>query len=234
MKKLLAVATAASLTMSSAANASKTVELVPVPSGDQTVRYEQGIPTIENATIRVMPVRQLDHGSIQFKVAVFNSGEQPFNFGTENVKFLDNGEAVDVYTREELEHKAKHRAMWSQIGYAMLAGAAAAAQNNNFSATTYTPRGVYHTTIYRPGLSDGQIATIAAGGGAIALSQIGLQKTLEQIGDETLQTTTVDPNTGYGGKVVVAKLKHAKPGDKLTLNVDIGGKVSTFTFTLKK
>jgi hypothetical protein len=234
MKSIVTIASAVGLTVSTAAYGAKTVELVPVPTADQTVRYEQGIPTIENVSVRVLPVRELDHGSIQFKVAVFNSGEQPYNFGTENVRVSDNGEAVQVFTREELEHKAKNRAMWSQIGYAMLAGAAAAAQNNNVYATTYTPHGVYHTTIYRPGLSDGQLATVAAGGGAIALSQIGLQKTLEQIGNETLQTTTVDPNSGYGGTIVVAKLKHGKPGDKMTLTVDTGGQTSVFTFTLKK
>jgi hypothetical protein len=234
MKRILAVAVATTLTLGSAAHAAKTVELTPLPAADQTVRYEQGIPTVENSDVRVLPVRELDHGSIQFKVAVFNSSEQPYNFGTENVKVSGNGADPQIYTRDELEHKAKHRAMWSQIGYAMLAGAAAAAQNNNIQATTYTPHGVYHTTIYRPGLSDGQLATVAAGGGAIALSQIGLQKTLSEIGDETLQTTTVDPNTGYGGNVVIAKFKNAKPGDKLTLTVDTGGKLSTFSFALKK
>jgi hypothetical protein len=234
MNKTFVALAAASLTMSSAVWASKTADLAPVAEADQTVRYEQGIPTLENADVRVMPIRELDHGSLQFKVAVFNSGDRPFNFGTENITFARNGEQLAVYTRDDLERKAKKRAMWSQIGYAMLAGAAAAAQNNNYTATTYTPHGVYSTTIYRPGLSDGQIATIAAGGGAIALSQIGLQKTLEQIGDETIQTTTVDPNTGYGGRVVVAKVKSPKPGDKLTMRVNAGGKVSTFTFTMKK
>jgi hypothetical protein len=233
MNKITALTGAVALTFATAGQAAKTGEMTPLPSADQTVRYEQGLPTVENADVRVMPMRELDHGSFQFKVAVFNSGQQPFNFGMENVTASANGAPVQVYTRDELEHKAKHRAMWSQIGYAMLAGVAAAGQSNNIHATTYTPHGVYRTTIYRPGLSNGQLATVAAGGGAIALSQIGLQKTLEQIGDETVQTTTVDPDSGYGGKVVIAKLKKSRAGDKLTLTIDTGGKLNTFTFALK-
>jgi hypothetical protein len=81
-------------------------------------------------------------------------------------------------------------------------------------------------------LSSGQVATLAAGGGAIALSQIGLQKTLEALGDEIVQTTTVDPGSGYGGRVVVGKLKNAKPGDKVSLAVDAGGTVRSFSFSV--
>ena len=98
-------------------------------------------------------------------------------------------------------HKAQKRAMWSQLGYAMLAGLATAGQNNT-TLTTTTPHGVYRTVIEGPVLSDGQIATLAAGGGAVALSQIGLQKTLAQLDDEIIQTTTIDAQTGYGGRGV--------------------------------
>jgi hypothetical protein len=233
MKKIVCSLAAISLLFSSAAEAAKIVKLAPQVSEGQEIRYEQGTPTIENAMVRVMPLRDLDHGSMQFKVAVFNTSEAPFNFGVENISFTDNGSPVAVFSREQLEKKAKSRAMWSQIGYAMLAGAAAAAQNNNYTATTYTPHGVYHTVIRDPGLSTGQVATIAAGGGAIALSQIGLQKTLEALGEEIVQTTTVDPGTGYGGRIVVAKLKKAKAGDRITLTIDAGGTVSNFTFVMQ-
>jgi hypothetical protein len=233
MKKLTYGLVACSLVLGAPVQAAKTINLTPVATEHEEVRYEQGTPTIENEFVRVMPLRELDHGSMQFKVAVFNAGENTFNFGVENIKFSGNGADVGVFTREQLEKKAKKRAMWSQIGYAMLAGVAAAAQINIYTATTYTPRGVYRTVIHQPGLSDGQIATIAAGGGAIALSQIGLQKTLEALGDEIVQTTTVDSGTGYGGRIVVGKLKKAKHGDRVTLDVDTGGTVSQFTFVVQ-
>lgn len=233
MKKLVCAFAAASLAISGPASAAKTVALQPIAGETQEVRYEQGIPTVENFSVRVMPLRELDHGSMQFAIAAFNSGDRPFNFGVENIKVSHNGQEVPVFTRDELEKKAKSRARWSQLGYALLAGAAAAAQNNNYTATTYTPRGVYRTVVNRPGLSGSQVATIAVGGGAIALSQIGLQKTLESIGEEVLQTTTVDPGEGYGGRIVVSKLKKAKAGDLITLSIEAGGAVDQFTFALQ-
>ena len=82
------------------------------------------------------------------------------------------------------------------------AGLATAGQNNNTTLTTTTPHDVHRTVIERPGLSDGQIAILAAGGGAVALSQISLQKTLAQLDDEIIETTTIDAQTGHGGRVI--------------------------------
>lgn len=211
----------------------------PVQGAGQSVRFDQGRPTIEDdltgAGVRIVPIEGLDHGSFQFNVAVFNKTESSFNVGVENVSALHGGAKLACFTKDQLAKKAKKRAMWSQIGYAMLAGAAAAAQNNNTTITTTTPRGgVYRTVIHRPGLSDGQIATVAAGGGAVALSQIGLQKTLEALDGEIIQTTTLDPQMGYGGRVVIEKLKNARPGDTLVLDVDAGGEHHKFVFTLAK
>ena len=232
MKKFMVSLAAASIMVSSTVEA-KTVNLTPVAAEDQDVRYEQGIATVENAVVRITPIRELDHGSLQFKIAVFNDGDRSFNFGVENVTVSHNETEVVVLSREELERKAKSRALWSQIGYAALAGLAAGAQSNTYTATTYTPHGTYRTEVNQPGLSTAQAATLAAGGGAIALSQLGLQRTLAAIGEEIVQTTTVDPGTGYGGRIVIAKLKNARSGDRVTLTVDAGGSPSEFTFTIE-
>jgi len=237
MNRLMVVAL--SLAIASPAQAGGGVKFTPLPADGQTVRFEKGIPTIEDdlavAGVRVMPLPMLDHGSMQFKVAVYNKSEKLMNVGVENVSFAHNDQRLAVFTVDELEKKAKSRAMWSQIGYAMLVGAAAAAQNNNTTYTTYTPRGgVYRTVVNNPGLSTGQVATLAAGGGAIALSQIGLQKTLESLNDEILQTTTVDPQSGYGGRIIVEKLKKMKDGDTVAVTVATGDESHVFRFSVAK
>lgn len=228
-----------SLGLSSAALAETEIKATPLPADGQTVRYEKGTPTIEDdlplAAVRVMPLSKLDHGSMQFKVAVYNKSETPINVGVENVSVSHNDVALAVFDVDQLEKKAKNRAMWSQIGYAMLAGAAAAAQNNNKTYTTYTPRGgVYRTVVHNPGPSAGQVAAVAAGAGAVALSQIGLQKTLESLNDEVLQTTTVDPESGYGGKVIVGKMKGMKDGDVIAVTVATGDERHVFKFNVAK
>jgi hypothetical protein len=217
------------------------ITIKPAPEPNQVVKFDRGIPTIEEdipeqkAAVRVVPLPGLDHGSLTFKVAVYNKSKENMNVGVENISFLHGEQKMAVFTKEQLESKAKKRAMWSQIGYAMLAGAAAAAQNNNTTVTTYAPGGrVYRTVIDRPGLSDGQIATVAAGGGAIALSQIGLNKTLEMLNDEIIQTTTLDPDSGYGGRIVCEKLKKAKPGEVVTLAVEVNGERHLFRFKVDK
>ncbi|MFZ5703822.1 MAG: hypothetical protein ACOY5R_00985 [Pseudomonadota bacterium] len=228
---------AAALASATPGFAASKIKAEPVKAEGQTIRYEKGTPTIEDdlevAAVRVMPLKELDHGSMQFKVVVFNKSKEAINVGVENVSAAHNGTALAVFSVEQLEKKAKSRTMWSQIGYAMLAGAAAAAQNNNTTYTTYTPRGgVYRTVVDRPGLSTEQVVTVAAGGGAIALSQIGLQKTLEALNDEILQTTTVDPQAGYGGKVIIEKLKRMQPGDTVAIEVTTGSERHLFKFAV--
>ncbi|MBI0476892.1 hypothetical protein D9601_16185 [Sphingomonas sp. MA1305] len=217
------------------------LEIKPVAGPAQIVRFNQGVPEIEEdlpdqqAAVRIVPLPGLDHGSLTFKVAVYNKSRQAMNVGVENIAFSYGANRLPVFTKAQVESKAKKRAMWSQIGYAMLAGAAAAAQNNNTTVTTYAPSGrIYRTVIERPGLSDGQVAAVAAGGGAIALSQVGLNKTLEMLNDEYIQTTTLDPDSGYGGRIICSKLKNAKIGELVALAVEVNGERHLFKFRVER
>lgn len=210
----------------------------PVQAEGQTIRFDQGTPTIEDdmplAGVRVVPINQQLHGGMQFMVAVYNKSAKPVNVGVENVFMTFAGTRYACFTKDELAKKAKKKAFWQSVALAALAGAAAAAQNNDTTITTTTPHGIYHTVINRPGLSDGQIATIAAGGAGVAVTQVELQKTLASLNDEIVQTTTVDPNSGYGGRIVLQKLQKPKPGDQIVLDVDVGGEHHLFAFTLAK
>lgn len=235
------IAILASMTLAYAMPAHAKLQIKPLAEPAQVIRFDQGVPTIEEdlpdqkAAVRVVPLPGLDHGSLTFKVAVYNKSTVPMNVGVENITFTHGTQTLAVFTKDQLAAKAKNRAMWSQIAYAALAGAAAAAQSNDTTITTHTPSGrVYRTVINRPGLSDGQIATVAAGGGAIALSQIGLNKTLEALDDEIIQTTTLDPESGYGGRIVCSKLKKAKVGDVVALAVDVNGERHIFRFKVEK
>lgn len=237
MKKILI----ASIGLFVATPAIAKLEIKPAPDSTQIVRFDRGIPTLEEdiadqqAAVRVVPLPGLDHGSLTFKIAVYNKSQSPMNVGVENITLSYGAETFAIFTKEQVESKTKSRAMWSQLGYAMLAGAAAAAQNNDTTVTTYAPSGrVYRTVIQRPGLSDGQIAAVAAGGGAIALSQIGLNRTLETLSNEYLQTTTLDPESGYGGTIVCAKLKNAKVGQFVALAVEVNGEKHVFRFRVEK
>lgn len=214
--------------------------ITPVPSEGQTIRYDRGVPTIEtdmaSSAVKVVPLPTQDHGSFQFMIAVYNkAASRTGNFGVENIRVTRaDGSVVDVFTRERLQAKAKNRAMWSQIGMAALAGVAAASQNNDTHIDTYSRYGSSHTVISRPGLSAGQVATIGAGGVGIALSQARLEQTLAQLSDEIVQTTTIDPDGSYGGRIVIDKLKNQKGAERLAVDVEFNGEHHLFAFDASK
>lgn len=238
IRYILAAIAALTLAVPVAAVA-KPLKIEPVAREGQSVRYDRGIATIEddmtNGAVRVVPIPSLYKGSLQFTVVAFNKSTTAVNFGVENVTLRRGEERFVCFTKDELEKRAKNRAMWSQIGMAALAGLAAAAQDNTTRITTMTPRGgIYTTTIQNPGLSAGQTATIAAGAGGIALSQYRLQQTLDELNDEVLQTTTIDPEDAYGGRAVITKLKKSKYPEKITVAVDFAGELHEFDFVVTK
>src|SRR3546814_18150570 len=70
-----------------------------------------------------MPV---DHGSLAFFVGVYNAGQLPANIDITNFSVQAGEQSLAVFSRHDLEKKAKHRAMWTQIGIAALGDLAAA------------------------------------------------------------------------------------------------------------
>ena len=173
------------------------------------------------------------NGRQTFRVAIANDSKETFNFGVENIRATIGGVAVPVLTRERLESMAKKRAAWSMVGMAMLGGLAAAAAASNatrtYNSTTVTPYGVYRTraTMYDPSAAALGTAASAAGTGvAIAAIDNRLQATIENLREDIVQTTTVDPDTSYGGVIVLDKIKlkgkDAKKPQPLILEFDRG------------
>jgi hypothetical protein len=187
----------------------------PVQTEGATVRFNNGRPVVDmqgkHGAIQVSPA-EMDHGSLAFSVGVFNSGDAVATLDVTNFEVVAGTERVGALSKDELEKKAKNRAMWSQIGVAMLAGVAAAAessQTDTYRATTYTPHGTYRTVVTTPCSSCqvAAVATVAAGGYAVARIQSNLEETRARLNNEIIQMSTIDPQTSYGGVVVMRKLK---------------------------
>ena len=216
MRKISTLIAIASLLTPTLAFAKEPV-VTPLPSETAQIRYVQGVPSVtvsdEAGGVMVTPgMRQ--NGRQTFRVAIANDSKETFNFGVENITATIGGVAVPVLTRQRLEDMAKSRAAWSMVGMAMLGGlaAAAAASNNTrtYNSTTVTPYGVYRTQarIYDP--TSAAVGTAAAAGGtALAINAIDnrLQATIENLREDIVQTTTVDPDTSYGGVIVLDKIK---------------------------
>ena len=215
-----------------------------LPQEGGTLRFDKGVPTMDvqrpHGAIQVTPLG-LDHGRLTFGVSVLNLGEAPDNFGVEDIHASAAGQDLPVLTRERLDHMARTRAMWAQIAVAVVAGASAglaASQRDTYSATTFTPHGTYQTIFTAPSTA-GQIAaagSVAAGGYAIGEIQSQLDATRAALGDEIIQTTTVDPRTGYAGRIVVEKLHGHNTGwpQDVTLHMTLNGEDYPFVFRVTR
>ena len=190
----------------------------PVQVGSETVRYVRGDASVslfkEHGSIQVQPLA-FDHGGMSFAVAVYNDGQAPANFDIANIRVAVLGQQTTLLSRDMLEKKAKNRALWKQIGIAAIGGlasAAAASQQDRYTATTYTPRGTYRSVYTAPSAA-GQVQAVALAAGTgvgIAAVQNQLERTLSELSTDIVQMTTVDPGDSYGGRIVVSKVKFGK------------------------
>jgi hypothetical protein len=214
----------------------------PVPVGMETIRYFQGVPTIdlqhEHGAVQITPL-PMDHGGYAFTIAVLNKGPSSANIDVTNVDVESGGARYTVLSRSDLEHKAKSRAMWSSIALAAaggLAAAAAASATDTYRATTYTPHGTYRTIIQTPSAA-GQLAAagaLAGTGAGIYAIQNQLDRTREALGATTVQMTTVDPQDSYAGRIVLPKIKATALPQRINIVVKWNGETYPFGFQLSK
>jgi hypothetical protein len=232
---------AAAVLVSVTGNAIAATVVYPVQTGQETARFRQGVPTLDLETptgaIEITPL-PLDHGHVSFGLGIYNKTVQPANFGIENVTATVGGQTVRILSVDELRRSAKNRAMWTQIGIAVLSGAAAAVvANAHTTNTSYgrmrTPHGSYSwSNSYRDNSLGVIGATAAVTGGAAGIVGVRnrLDYTLANLNDEIIQTTTVAMDASYGGKIVLDKLPAAKLPYDVHLSINWNGTLYPFVF----
>ena len=217
------------------------IGLFPVQTGVETIRFLSGVPTLDLETahgaVQITPL-PFDHGHVTLRVGVYNKANNGANFGIENVRAIVGGIAEPVLSRQELQSRAKSRAAWSQVGMALLAGAAAYGASQAYSVQSNsgylsTPHGSYSwVSSYRDNTLGVLGATAATAGGAAAI--VGIQQrldyTLANLAQDIVQTTTVDPNASYGGRIVIEKSSKAKVPYDVTTVISWNGDDYPFTF----
>jgi hypothetical protein len=219
------------------------VVIQPIQLAEESIRYNHGVATVDQfsdtGSIQIRPA-PVDHGSLAFNIAVFNTGSQAANIDVSNFTLAAGSVTVNAMSVEVLEKKAKSRAAWTQFGLAMLgaaSAAAAASQRDTYHSTFVTPRGRTYHSYYSAPSALGQataVASVAAAGVGIAAVQNRLDQTLEALGTDIVQLTTVDPDDSYGGTIVFEKVKFAKLPMQVTMTVDWNGRKYPFTFQIAK
>lgn len=215
----------------------------PVQVGAETVRFDRGLPTVtlkkQKGAVQLRP-RAIDHGSIAFDIAIYNNSEIPQNFDVANVEAAVGVTKLRPFTLVELEKKAKNRAMWTQIGVAVLAGAAAASaasMQDTYTSTLYTPYGGVYRGYYTRPSAAGQVLAAGAIVGGVATSmsiEEQLQRTLEGMQNNVIQITTINPGDSYAGMIVLEKAKKAALPQRFDIVVHWNGEDYPFALQLAK
>lgn len=216
----------------------------PIGAAEGSTRFRQGHITVESrqerGAVQIFPLG-LENNRLTFGVAVLNMSDRPAEFGNENIRVSVGGQDVMVLTAERLQQQAERRAGWAAALTGLAGGlsaAAAASRTDTYSATTYTPRGTYRTVINRPSVG-GQVAAAGITAGtvySIANIQNQLDQTLSMLGDEIVQTTTIDPEDSYGGRFVLATMPrgHTRWPQQMTVTISYNGEDHPFTFNVTR
>ena len=241
----IAVATALLASVSTIANAAPAMTLYPQQIGAETARYQHGSATISlkspTATVEIRPL-PVEDGRAAFSIAIFNHDGRPANLGMENITAVVNGIPTPVPTYAQLAEAAERKARQAKIGTALFAGvlagvASTASNQGSYYRHVRGPRGGFTQAIHWQDDTPGVIgATAAVAGGAMVIGGIDrkLDYTLDQLGTEILQMTTIDPGSSFGGMVILPIDRDAGHPADIRVNVAFDGRVYAFGFRLTR
>jgi hypothetical protein len=206
------------------------------PTAGQRVIYANGQATVcsvEKASfVAIQPLGKDGDGRLVYRVAVYNAGRTPFNFGPENIRVTDGtGKSVHLFTRAEVERHARVRATWLAVAAGMNAASQsyAAAQparsyysgtfnaNSNYSTYNQYGRPVGTLNGYSNGAFSGSASTYDPARAALAQQAIQIntaaqfQSINQQLSAEltnassVLGTTTVFPGRWCTGIILTQR-----------------------------
>src|SRR3546814_12460130 len=84
----------------------------PVQVGSETLRYDQGVATVElfnrQGSVHIQPM-PVDHGSLAFFVGVYNAGQLPSNLDITIFSVQAGQQSLGVFSREDLGTQPTNR-----------------------------------------------------------------------------------------------------------------------------
>jgi hypothetical protein len=233
---------AGAILVAAPAQAEPKIDIHGLVRGAEGARFLKGVVTLDlpmkYGAVQVRPLG-FDHNDTVFAVAVFNAGTEPANIGLEDFHASLGDQPIRIWSGKDLARQAKNRAMWAQLGIALISGIGAglaASQRSTYRSTYSTPYGSYTFRSSYPSLSGQLLANDIAANGALSMAfvQQRLDFALANINENILARTTVDPGMAYGAIVVVDKVDYGKAPLELSLAVDWNGERYPFAFLLTK
>jgi hypothetical protein len=167
-------------------------------------RMQDGIEMVESAGrltgARIIELEQRVSRRGQFAIEVLNAGDEPYNFGSENVRAeLLDGTPVPIIHFEQLAREERNRQTWAAI----LTGLAAAGNSLSAANAGHTYGYVGRTPFsIRSNTSNFLATSLAAqqNQAQFAALQANNQAAMAAL-RSNLRTSTVDPGSSFGGMI---------------------------------
>lgn len=196
------------------------------PAPEDAISYFKGVASVERKTdfgsIRITAIGE-ETGKPAFVVEITNTSDTAINFGTENISASITGQKKPtvVYTAADIQRMVETKAAWA----AALTGLSGALATNTSRATACGYGGCYTATVRTPDY----YARADASRKIDAIYENSAAR-VDELKNNYLQTTTVQPGGAYGGRVALSKPKVKQWPAALTLTV-LG---QEFSFNVRK
>lgn len=226
----------------SATHASAKVSVDIQAGGGQDSRLISGMEMItsvrDRSVIAVVEDPEPTKKRINLVFMTVNKGEQPYNFGPENIAGRSEEKTFAVITYNQLVKEQERRGFWKRFAGAMAAGsnsvAASNAGNSYGSFSAYGNNGAYAHGTYNSYDSGKAYAAQAAANEQSRQTMEAIERNqsaaIAALGDN-LRASTVDPGRMFGGRVVVElpkELRSVKKPTDAILTVDVAGETHIF------
>lgn len=198
----------------------------PLPIETDSLTYHRGTPVVERSTsfgkVRITSIGE-ETGKPAFVVEILNESDTPINFGTENIVATIEGQKkpTQVYTANDIQRMVQNKANWAA---ALTAMAGASATNTSYGTACGYGRCVTASVTTPNYFAQANAARQVS---AIRENEAGR---IDELSQNYLQLTTVQPGEGYGGRVAISKPKPKKWPALLKLTV-MG---ESFSFEMRK
>lgn len=220
-KAVLILAGAVSTLLAGCETTYKQVPTITAAEGASSVRFAHGNALIMSegrlGIVWLKPVRYFRGSKVFFEVVAFNKTNQPVNFGTEDIQLRSGPDgAISVYDFDSLQHEARRQAQAELMAASLQEGMDLWHADRVARRDPYAANRIWRDSQNRYFATDSAV-------------NASLEDAIYAYDRVTLQTTTIDPYTSFGGVVFSPNVEVAQGASReLVANVRFAGEDHLF------
>lgn len=232
-------------------------QLSAVPGPGQELDYFKGQASLTSfgaaSVVAISPSARSFEERAGFILTVVNEGDAPQLIDTPQIEVTSSAGALKVFSAAQLAKEARDAAAWQAVAVAMSSASQSYANSQAAYSTSYTTArtntygnvyspygtttynstgyGSATTTTYDPAITQALEAENRARTDAqMSAIKSQLQGSIADVENSVLQATTVHPGQAFTSKVVIGPVKLSKGENLVSVSVQFGADVHTFSF----